>query len=52
MVGKPLPHWYSENMCRDMNGDKKQIAQELDVSFRYLLVVMLLMTNILNFKKK
>ena len=24
--------WYEE-MCRDMNGDKKQIAQELDVSF-------------------
>jgi len=24
--------WY-ENMCSDMNGDKKQIAQELDVSF-------------------
>jgi len=24
--------WY-ENMCNDMNGDKKQIAQELDVSF-------------------
>jgi len=24
--------WY-EDMCNDMNGDKKQIAQELDVSF-------------------
>tara|TARA_R110000824_G_scaffold383629_2_gene577292 strand:- start:1152 stop:2948 length:1797 start_codon:yes stop_codon:yes gene_type:complete len=24
--------WY-ENMCSDMNGDKRQIAQELDVSF-------------------
>ena len=29
---KATSHWYEE-MCRDMNGDKKQIAQELDVSF-------------------
>ena len=29
---KATSHWYEE-MCRDMNGNKKQIAQELDVSF-------------------
>jgi len=29
---KATSPWY-EDMCNDMNGDKKQIAQELDVSF-------------------
>ncbi len=29
---KPTSSWY-ENMCKNMNQDKKKIAQELDVSF-------------------
>ena len=32
MDGCATSPWY-EDMCSDMNGDKKQIAQELDVSF-------------------